>query len=158
MTRAPASVVARVGLSEPLTARLEVLRLSSAGSTGPNRDGGVGASDAAFATENDLLNLKPGDMISASKMSGWTSPQAGDEATTSLTWTVGAVTQEAPLGFLGVTLVPEMIVSDAVFDGLSDRMEQLGPTNNGHMTVKSDDPDAARCTAGSAGASAAPGG
>jgi putative ABC transport system permease protein len=44
---------------------------------------------------------------------------------------------------MGTGLVPELIVSDAVFDGLSDRMEQLGPTNNGHMTVKSDDPDAA---------------
>ena len=44
---------------------------------------------------------------------------------------------------MGVTLVPEMIVSDAVFDGLSDRMQQLGPINPGHMTVQSDDPDAA---------------
>jgi putative ABC transport system permease protein len=91
----------------------------------------------------DLLNLKPGDTMTASKMSGWSAPQPGDEATPSLTWTVGAVTGETPLGFMGTGLVPELIVSDAVFDGLSDRMEQLGPTNNGHMTVKSDDPDAA---------------
>jgi putative ABC transport system permease protein len=40
-------------------------------------------------------------------------------------------------------LVPELIVSDAVFDSSSDQMLQLGPTANGHMTVKSDDPDAA---------------
>jgi putative ABC transport system permease protein len=91
----------------------------------------------------DLFNLKPGDTMSASKMSGWSSPQTGGEATPSLTWTVGAVTQESPLGFMGSTLVPEMIVSDAVFDGLSDRMQQLGPIALGHMTVKSDDPDAA---------------
>ena len=91
----------------------------------------------------DLLNLKPGDTMSASKMSGWSSPKTGGEATPNLTWTVGAVTQESPLGFMGSTLVPEMIVSDAVFDGLSDRMLQLGPTALGHMTVKSDDPDAA---------------
>ena len=76
-------------------------------------------------------------------MSGWSSPQTGDEAPASLTWTVGAVTQETPLGFMGTTLVPELIVSDAVFDGLSDRMLQLGPIAHGHMTVKSDDPDAA---------------
>jgi putative ABC transport system permease protein len=91
----------------------------------------------------DLLNLKPGDTMTASKMSGWSAPQAGGEATPSLTWTVGAVTGETPLGFRGTALVPEMIVSDAVFDGLSDRMLQLGPTALGHMTVKSDDPDAA---------------
>src|SRR5262245_30904285 len=91
----------------------------------------------------DLFNLKPGDTMSVSRMSGWTPPQTGGEATTSLTWTVGAVTDEHPLGFMGTTLVPELIVSDAVFDGLSDRMQQVGPINNGHMTVKSDDPDAA---------------
>jgi putative ABC transport system permease protein len=91
----------------------------------------------------DLLNLKPGDTMTASKMSGWSSPQAEDEAMPNLTWTVGAVTGETPLGFMGTALVPEMIVSDAVFDGLSDRMLQLGPTALGHMTVKSDDPDAA---------------
>jgi putative ABC transport system permease protein len=89
----------------------------------------------------DLFNLKPGDTITATKMSGWSASQAGDEATPSLTWTVGAVTQETPLGFMGGG--SEMIVSDAVFDGLSDQMLQLGPINNGHMTVKSDDPDAA---------------
>jgi putative ABC transport system permease protein len=91
----------------------------------------------------DLFNLKPGDTMSASKMSGYSSPQTVGEAPASLTWTVGAVTQETPLGFLGVTLVPEMIVSDAVFDGLSDRMLQLGPIAPGHMTLKSDNPDAA---------------
>ncbi len=91
----------------------------------------------------DLFNLKPGDTMTVSKMSGYTSPQTGGEATLSLTWTVGAVTEEHPLGFMGTTLVPELIVSDAVFDGLSDRMQQVGPINNGHMTVKSDDPDAA---------------
>ena len=89
----------------------------------------------------DLFNLKPGDTMTATQMSGWSPPEAGDEANPSLTWTVGAVTQETPLGFMGGG--SEMIVSDAVFDGLSDRMLQLGPINNGHMTVKSDDPDAA---------------
>jgi len=91
----------------------------------------------------DLLNLKPGDTISATQMPGWSAPQAEGEATSSLTWTVGAVTGETPLGFRGTGLVPEMIVSDAVFDSLSDRMLQLGPTALGQMTVKSDDPDAA---------------
>jgi putative ABC transport system permease protein len=96
----------------------------------------------------DLLNLKPGDTMTASKMSGWSAPQngasqTGSEASPSLTWTVGAVTGETPLGFRGTALVPELIVSDAVFDGLSDRMLQLGPTALGHMTVKSDNPDAA---------------
>ncbi len=89
----------------------------------------------------DLFNLKPGDTMTATQMSGWSPPQAGGEATPSLTWTVGAITQETPLGFMGGG--SEMIVSDTVFDGLSDRMLQLGPINNGHMTVKSDDPDAA---------------
>ena len=89
----------------------------------------------------DLFNLKPGDTITATQMSGWSAPKAGDETTPSLTWTVGAVTRETPLGFMGGG--SEMIVSDAVFDGLSDRMLQLGPINNGHMTVKSNDPDAA---------------
>jgi putative ABC transport system permease protein len=56
---------------------------------------------------------------------------------------VGAVTQETPVGFMGTTLVPELIVSDAVFDGLSDRMLQVGPINPGGMTLKSTDPDAA---------------
>jgi putative ABC transport system permease protein len=91
----------------------------------------------------DLLNLKPGDTMTASKMSGWSAPKAGGETKPSLTWTVGAVTGETPLGFRGTALVPEMIVSDAVFDGLSNRMLQLGPTAQGHMTVKSDNPDAA---------------
>ncbi len=91
----------------------------------------------------DLFNLKPGDTMSASRMSGWSSPQTGGGATPSLTWTVGAVAQESPLGFMGSALVPEMIVSDAVFEGLSDRMLQLGPIANGQMTVKSDHPDAA---------------
>jgi putative ABC transport system permease protein len=91
----------------------------------------------------DLFNLQPGDTMTVSKMSGWSAPQTRDEAPASLTWTVGAVTEKPPLGFMGTTLVPELIVSDAVFDGLSDRMQQLGPINNGHMTVKSDDPDAA---------------
>ncbi len=91
----------------------------------------------------DLFNLKPGDTMSAAKMPEWSSPQAGGAAPASLTWTVGAVAQESPLGFLGAGLVPELIVSDAVFDGLSDRMLQLGPIANGNMTVKSDNPDAA---------------
>jgi putative ABC transport system permease protein len=91
----------------------------------------------------DLLNLKPGDTISASRMTGWTSPQGGSEAPANLTWTVGAVTREAPLGMMGGGLVPEMIVSDAVFDGLTDRMLELGPIAPGNMTVQSDDPHAA---------------
>src|SRR5688572_25990330 len=49
----------------------------------------------------DLLNLKPGDTMTATQMSGWSSPQAGDKAMPSLTWTVGAVTGETPLGFRG---------------------------------------------------------
>ncbi len=91
----------------------------------------------------DLFNLKPGDTISASKMSGYSSPQTGDKAPASLTWTVGAVTQEFPLGFLGATLVPNLIVSDAVFDGLSDQLLQLGPSNPGAMYIQSRTPDAA---------------
>jgi putative ABC transport system permease protein len=91
----------------------------------------------------DLLNLKSGDTMIASKMGGWSASQAADEAMSSLKWTVGLVTGETPLGFRGTGLVPELIVSDAVFDGLSDQMLQLGPTAPGHMTVKSDDPDAA---------------
>lgn len=89
----------------------------------------------------DLFNLKPGDTLSASRMSGWAPPEGGDETPASLNWTVGAVTQEKPLGFLGGGSL--LIVSDAVFDGLSDRMRQLGPINLGQMTVKSNDPDAA---------------
>jgi putative ABC transport system permease protein len=91
----------------------------------------------------DMFNLRAGDTITVSNMAGYSSPQPGDQAPASLTWTVGAVTQETPLGFMGVTLVPKLIVSDAVFDGLSDRMQQLGPINPGNMTLKSDDPDAA---------------
>jgi putative ABC transport system permease protein len=91
----------------------------------------------------DLFNLKPGDTLSASRMEGWSSPQAGEETASGMNWTVGAITEETPLGFLGVTLVPLMIVSDTVFDSLSDTMLQLGPIAPGHMTVKSDDPDAA---------------
>lgn len=92
----------------------------------------------------DMFNLKPGDTLTASKMPGWSAPQSGGEAaTSSLLWTVGAVAQETPLGFMGVTLVPLMIVSDAAFDGLSGQMIQLGPIADGHMTVQSNDPDAA---------------
>jgi putative ABC transport system permease protein len=93
----------------------------------------------------DLFNLKPGDAITVSKMPEYSSPQTGNQAPASLTWTVGAVTQEAPLGFLGgnITLVPELIVSDAVFDGLSDRLLQLGPINPGAMYIQSHDPVAA---------------
>lgn len=91
----------------------------------------------------DLFNLQPGDTLTAVRMTGWSSPETGGETLDSLTWTVGATTQATPLGFLGVTLVPEMIVSDAVFDGLSDQMLQLGPIAGGNMTVKSNDPDAA---------------
>ncbi|MAS36337.1 MAG: hypothetical protein CL610_20195 [Anaerolineaceae bacterium] len=91
----------------------------------------------------NLLNLQPGDTMTATRMTGWTAPQGEDEAADSLTWTVGTITDETPLGFRGTGLVPELIVSDAVFDALNDRMLQLGPTALGHMTVKSDDPDAA---------------
>ncbi|MEA4906448.1 MAG: FtsX-like permease family protein [Anaerolineaceae bacterium] len=90
--------------------------------------------------EFDLFNLKPGDTMTATKMSVWTSPDTESTAPASLTWTVGAVTQENPLGIMGGT---EMIVSDVVFDALSDRMLQLGPIAQGPMSVKSDDPDAA---------------
>lgn len=91
----------------------------------------------------DLFNLKPGDTITASKMTGWVASQTSTTPLTNFTWTVGAVTRETPLGFLGTTPVPELIVSDAVFDALSDQMLQLGPINPGGMTVKSDKPDAA---------------
>jgi putative ABC transport system permease protein len=91
----------------------------------------------------DMFNLKPGDTMIVSPMPGWPSPQTGDAAPASLTWTVGAVTQETPVGFLGVTLVPQLFVSDAAFDGLSDRLLQLGPINPGAMYVQSDTPDAA---------------
>ena len=99
----------------------------------------------------DILNLKPGDTITASKMSGWSSPQTGDVATPSLTWTVGAVNPpEAPLGFLGRStplVIPELIVSDAVFDGLSDRLLQLGPINPGAMYIQSSGDTAAAVAA-----------
>jgi putative ABC transport system permease protein len=89
----------------------------------------------------DQFNLKPGDTMTASRMSGWSAPQAGGEAAPSLTWTVGVVNPpEAPLGFLGRTtplVIPDLIVSDAVFDGLSDRLLQLGPINNGAMYIQS---------------------
>jgi putative ABC transport system permease protein len=91
----------------------------------------------------ELFNLKPGDTMTVSRMPGWSSPQTSDDTGTSLTWTVGAVTGETPLGLMGVTLVPNLFVSDAVFDGLSDQMLQLGPINHGNMTLKSNDPDAA---------------
>lgn len=92
----------------------------------------------------DLFNLKPGDTIAVvSPMSGYSPPKTGGEAPASLTWKVGAVTQETPVGFLGVTLVPQLFVSDAVFDDLRDRLLQLGPINPGAMYVQSDAPDAA---------------
>jgi putative ABC transport system permease protein len=93
----------------------------------------------------NLFNLKSGDKITVSRMSGYSAPKTGNEAPASLTWTVGAVTQVAPLGFLGgnITLVPDLIVSDAVFDGLSDRLLQLGPINPGAMYIQSRDPVAA---------------
>ncbi len=91
----------------------------------------------------DLFNLKPGDTMTASKMSVYAAPQTTGASPANLTWTVGAVTRKTPLGFMGVSLVPELIVSDAVFEGLSERMLQLGPIAPGHMTVKSDRPDAA---------------
>ncbi|MEO8391894.1 MAG: FtsX-like permease family protein, partial [Chloroflexota bacterium] len=91
----------------------------------------------------DLFNLQPGDTITAVRMPGWSSPETGGDAPTSLTWTVGTVTQETPLGFRGTSLVPDLFVSDAVFDALSDQMLQLGPINGGNITLKSDDPDAA---------------
>ncbi|HEU4326825.1 MAG TPA: FtsX-like permease family protein [Roseiflexaceae bacterium] len=91
----------------------------------------------------DLFNLQPGDTITASPMSGWPSPQPENGAPASLTWTVGAITQETPVGFMGATLVPQLFVSDAVFDGLSDRLLQLGPINPGAMYIQSNDPDVA---------------
>jgi putative ABC transport system permease protein len=90
----------------------------------------------------DLFNLKPGDTMTVSKMPEWAA-HSGDDSPASMTWTIGAVTRETPLGLMGVTLTPELIVSDAVFDALSDRMLQVGPINPGGMTLKSNDPDAA---------------
>jgi putative ABC transport system permease protein len=90
----------------------------------------------------DLFNLKPGDTMTVSKMPEWAA-QTGDDSPASLTWTIGAVTRETPLGLMGVTLTPELIVSDAVFDGLNDKLLQVGPIAPGNMLLKSDDPDAA---------------
>ena len=42
-----------------------------------------------------------------------------------------------------VTLVPDLFVSDAVFDGLRDQLLQIGPINPGAMYIQSNDPDAA---------------
>jgi putative ABC transport system permease protein len=91
----------------------------------------------------DLFNLKPGDTITATKMPQWTSPQTGDDAPASLNWTVGAVTQKLPLAFLGTSLVPELIVSDAMLDGLTDQILQLGPINQGGMYLQTRDTEAA---------------
>lgn len=90
----------------------------------------------------DLLNLKAGDTITVSKMPEWAA-KIGDDSPASLTWTVGTITGETPVGMRGSSLVPEMVVSDAVFDGLSDQMLKIGPIAGGNMTVKSNDPDAA---------------
>ena len=89
----------------------------------------------------DLFNLKPGDTIAVSKLPEYTPKNNGGAAPASLTWKVGAVTQEHPLGLMGTTLVPELIVSDAVFDGMRDRLLQVGPINPGNMLIKSDNPD-----------------
>ncbi len=93
--------------------------------------------------EFDMFNLKAGDTMTAIPMTGYTSPDSRDEKVESLTWTIGTVTEESPLGFMGITTVPLLIVSDVVFDSLSDQMKQLGPINPGGMTLKSDDPEAA---------------
>jgi putative ABC transport system permease protein len=100
----------------------------------------------------DMFNLKPGDTITVSnKVSGYSSRQTGDAAPASLTWTVGVVNPpEAPLGFLGRTtplVIPELIVSDAVFDGLSNRLLQLGPINSGAMYIQSSGDTAAAVAA-----------
>jgi putative ABC transport system permease protein len=91
----------------------------------------------------DLFTLQPGDTITASPIPDWSPPDTGDGSPVRLTWTVGAVTQALPLGFMGTSLVPSLFVSDAVFDALSDRILQLGPINPGNMTIQSDNPDAA---------------
>ena len=90
----------------------------------------------------DLFNLKAGDTMTVSKMPEWAS-YTGDNTPASLTWTIGAVTQKLPLAFLGTTLTPELIVSDAVFDGLSDQMLRVGPINPGAMYIQSSDTEAA---------------
>jgi putative ABC transport system permease protein len=91
----------------------------------------------------DLFNLKPGDTFTTVRMPEWTAPQGGNDTEPNMTWIVGAVTQETPLGFMGITPTPSLFVSDVVFEALSDQMLQLGPINPGNMTLKSDDPDAA---------------
>ncbi|MFT4036846.1 MAG: FtsX-like permease family protein [Thermomicrobiales bacterium] len=91
----------------------------------------------------DLFTLQPGDTLTASRMEGWAAPSDSGAGVDRMDWTVGAVATETPLGFMGVSLVPELIVSDEVFDALSPRMEQLGPIAQGHMVVQSDDPQAA---------------
>jgi putative ABC transport system permease protein len=94
----------------------------------------------------DLFTLQPGDTMTARQMSGWSSPENGNQTGDSpatMTWTVGAVTQAMPLGFMGTSLVPNLFVSDVVFDALSEQMLELGPINPGNMTVQSDNPDAA---------------
>lgn len=94
----------------------------------------------------DLFTLQPGDTMTVSQVSQWSSPETnaemGDSPPT-LMWTVGAVTQALPLGFMGTSLVPSLFVSDTVFDALSDQILQLGPINPGNMTIQSDNPDAA---------------
>src|SRR5207247_11072084 len=89
----------------------------------------------------NMLNVKPGDTMTVSKIGDYSAPQTGDAATPSLTWTVGVVNPPAaPLGFLGRTtplVIPELIVSDAVFDGLSAQLQQLGPINPGAMYIQS---------------------
>jgi putative ABC transport system permease protein len=80
--------------------------------------------------------------MTVSKMPEWAS-HTGDDSPASLTWTIGTVTKETPLGLMGITLTPELIVSDAVFDALNDQLLKVGPINSGNMTVKSDNPDAA---------------
>jgi len=90
----------------------------------------------------DLFNLKPGDTITTTTMPEW-SAKTGDKTQSSLTWTIGTVTQANPLGFMGTTLTPRLIVSDAVFDAFSDQMLKVGPINPGGMTLKSNDPEAA---------------
>jgi len=90
----------------------------------------------------DLFKLKPGDTMTVSKMPEWSS-HTGNNAPASLTWTIGKVTQQLPLAFLGTTLTPELIVSDAVFDGLSDQLLQVGPINPGGMYIQTSDTGAA---------------
>ncbi|WP_110517988.1 ABC transporter permease [Herpetosiphon llansteffanensis] len=84
----------------------------------------------------DLFTLRPGDPIAIF---------AADQSTPSLTWTVGAVTEQAPLSMIGMgpAMVADLIVSDAVFDGLHDRLLQFGPINPGAMYIESNDPNKA---------------